>query len=287
MIQKLEFGRTGHLSTRTLFGAAALGRVTQAEADATLDVLLKYGVNHIDTAASYGDAELRIGPWMPKHRDHFFLATKTEERTYTKARESIHRSLERLQTDHLDLLQLHAVIEDEEWATALGADGALRAAVEARDEGLVRFIGITSHSLRAPMMHKKSLEQFDFDSILLPCNYMLMQNPQYAAEFNEVVALCHSRKVAVQMIKTNQYRPWGERPRAYATWYEPFDQQPLVDLATHWALTRPNTFINTAGDIHILPLVLDAASRFDPANPPSDEQMQQLVAASEAAPLWA
>ena len=287
MIEKLPFGRTNHLSTRTLFGAAALGHVTQAEADRSMELLLEYGVNHIDTAASYGEAELRLGPWMETHRDRFFLATKTGERTYEKARDQIRDSLKRLRTSHIDLIQLHAVIEDDEWETAFSEDGALKAAIEARDEGLVSYIGITSHSLRAPMMHLRSLEQFDFDSVLLPCNYMLMQNPQYAADFDALIAVCKQRNVAIQLIKTAQRRPWGDRPRSRSTWYEPFETQDLMDTAIHWALAHPGVFINTAGDINILPMILDAASRYDPRNAPTEEQMQALVAASEAAPLWA
>jgi aryl-alcohol dehydrogenase-like predicted oxidoreductase len=285
MIAKLPFGRTGHLSTRTLFGAAALGEVSQADADRTMEVLIKYGVNHIDTAASYGEAELRLGPWMANHRSEFFLATKTEERTYQGAKESIQRSLERLQTDHLDLIQLHAVIEDAEWEIATGPKGALEAAIEARQQGLVSFIGITSHTLHAPVIHMKSLKVFDFDSILLPCNYMLMQNPQYAADFNAVVELAHSKNTAVQMIKTIQRRPWGDRPHFADCWYEPFADQPSIDLAVHWALSHPNTFLNTVGDIHILPMVLDAASRYEKA--PSDADMQALLKMQEAEPLWA
>jgi len=285
MIAKLPFGRTGHLSTRTLFGAAALGEVTQAEADRTMEILMKYGVNHIDTAASYGEAELRVGPWMEKHRSEFFLATKTEEGTYQGAKESIQRSLERLRTDHLDLIQLHAVIEDAEWEIATGPGGALEAAIEARQQGLVSYIGITSHTLHAPVIHLRSLKRFDFDSILLPCNYMLMQNPQYAADFNAAVALAHSKNTAVQMIKTIQRRPWGNRPQFAATWYEPFNDQASIDLAIHWALSKPDTFINTAGDIHVLPMVLDAASRYEKA--PSDEEMQALLKMQEAEPLWA
>ena len=285
MIAKLPFGRTGHLSTRTLFGAAALGEVTQAEADRTMEVLIKYGVNHLDTAASYGEAEPRIGPWMEKHRSEFFLATKTEERTYQGAKESIHRSLERLRTDHLDLIQLHAVIEDTEWEIATGPKGALEAAIEARQQGLVSFIGITSHTLHAPIIHLKSLQRFDFDSILLPCNYMLMQNPQYAADFNAVVTLAHSKNTAVQMIKTIQRRPWGSRKHFAACWYEPFNDQASIDLAVHWALSQPDTFLNTVGDIHVLPKVLDATSRFEKA--PSDAEMQALTKMQEAEPLWA
>jgi aryl-alcohol dehydrogenase-like predicted oxidoreductase len=286
MIAKIPFGRTGHLSSRTLFGSAAFWDVTQAEADRTLELLQQYGVNHIDTAASYGDAELHIGPWMKHHRDDFFLASKTGDRGYKQARESIQRSLDRLQTDHLDLIQLHAVIEDDEWEQALGHGGALEAAMEARAQGLVRFIGITSHTLRAPLMHRRSLERFDFDSILMPCNYMLMQNPAYAAEFEAAFALAREKGVAVQLIKTAQYRPWADpdAPHFATTWYEPFADQASLDLAIHYALGHEGAFINTAGDLRILPMILDAASRFEAA--PSEAQMQELVRSRAAVPLW-
>ena len=289
MIPKLMFGRTGHESTRTLFGAAALSSVTQTEADRAMEVLLKYGVNHIDTAASYGDAELRLGPWMPRYRDQFFLASKTGDRTYKEARESIHRSLDRLKTDHLDLIQLHAVIEDEEWETALGPGGALEAAVEARQQKLVRFIGITSHTLRAPIIHQKSLAKFDFDSVLLPYNFMLMQNPAYAADFKALYRLARSKNTAIQLIKTAQRRPWsdtGEHAAHFAaTWYEPFTDQGAIDLAVQWALGLEGVFLNTSGDIHVLPKFLDAASRFKEA--PPAEAMQAMLQAQNAIPLWA
>ena len=285
MIPQLLFGRTQHLSTRTLFGAAAFYEVSQEEADRTMEVIFKYGINHIDTAASYGESEVRLGPWIEKHRQEFFLASKTEDRTYKKAKESIHRSLERLRTDHVDLLQLHAVIEDEEMETALGPGGALEAAIEARQQGLVRFIGITSHTLHAPVIHRQSLARFDFDSVLLPYNYMLMQNPQYAADFEALVKICQQKNVAVQLIKTLQRRPWGDHPHTAATWYEPFTEPQNVDLAIHWALSRPGVFLNTAGDIHVLPKILDAASRFEKA--PSDAQMQAMLKTTEAEPLWA
>ena len=284
MIPKLTFGRTGHLSTRTLFGAAAFSEVSQAEADRTMEVLYKYGVNHIDTAASYGDAELRLGPWIAHHRNDFFLASKTGDRTYKEAKESIHRSLERLQTDHLDLIQLHAVIEEDEWNLALGPGGALEAAVEARQQGLVRFIGITSHTLRAPMIHQRSLEKFDFDSVLLPYNFMLMQNPVYAADFEALVSLAQSKNVAVQLIKTAQRRPWSDQSHFAATWYEPFTDQASIDLSIHWAMGRSGTFINTAGDIHVLPKVLEAASHFDQV--PTTAQMQAMIQSQTAEPLW-
>jgi aryl-alcohol dehydrogenase-like predicted oxidoreductase len=286
MIAKMPFGNTGHISTRTLFGAAALGDVTQAEADRTLEVLLKYGVNHIDTAASYGDAELRIGPWMPRHRGDFFLATKTEERNYKEARESIHRSLERLQTDHLDLIQLHAVIEDAELETALGPGGALQAAVEARDEGLVRFIGITSHTLHAPVIHMRALQQFDFTSVLLPCNFPLMQDPEYAAGFRQLAALCKQKNVALQTIKSICRRPWAEGVNQFAScWYEPLIEPADLDKAVGFILGQPQLFLNTVGDIHVLPKVLEAANRFSGAAP-SDAEMLAMVKEKEMIPLW-
>ena len=284
MIPKLTFGRTGHLSTRTLFGAAAFSEVSQAEADRTMEVLYQYGVNHIDTAASYGDAELRLGPWIARQRNDFFLASKTGDRTYRKAKESIHRSLERLQTDHLDLIQLHGVIEDDEWNLALGPGGALDAAVEARQQGLVRFIGITSHTLRAPLIHQRSLEKFDFDSVLLPYNFMLMQNPTYAADFEALFALTQAKNVAVQLIKTAQRRPWKDQAHFAATWYEPFTDQASIDLAIHWAMGRSGAFLNTAGDIHVLPKVLEAASHFDQV--PTTAQMQAMIQSQAAEPLW-
>jgi len=264
MIEKVEFGRTGHLSTRTLFGAAALAQVTQAEADKTLDVLLSYGVNHIDTAASYGDAELRIGPWMKDHRQDFFLATKTEKRTYREAKEELHRSLERMRVDSVDLWQMHILVDPAEWQTAMGPGGALEAFIEAREEGLVRFLGVTGHETTVAAMHLRSLERFDFDSVLLPYNYPMMQNPQYAADFAALLAVCQERKVAVQTIKALTRGPWGDKPHTRTTWYEPLEKQDEIDTAVHYVLNQPNFFLNTVGDIHLLPKVLDAASRFQP-----------------------
>lgn len=275
MITTQPFGKTGHMSTRTLFGAAALSEVTQQEADQTLEVLLKYGVNHIDTAASYGDAELRIGPWMPKHRDKFFLATKTGERTYEKAHDEIRRSLERLQVTQVDLIQLHNLIEPEEWEMALGNHGALKAAIEAREEGLVRFIGVTGHGVTAPAMHLRALERFEFDSVLLPCNYMMFQNPQYKADFQKLAVVCQERRVAVQTIKSIARGPIGDKPKVHAVWYDPLTEDHAIQRAVHWVLGQPYVFLNTAGDIHLLPKVLEAATNFQSA--PADEVMQADV----------
>jgi hypothetical protein len=286
MIPKIPFGRTGHLSTRTLFGAASLGGVTQDEADRTLEVLLKYGVNHIDTAASYGDAEDRIGPWMSQHRGDFFIATKTGDRTYQDAKESIHRSLERMRIDRFDLIQLHAVVEDSELETALGPGGALEAAIEAREQGLVRFIGITSHTLHAPQIHMRALDIFPFDSVLLPLDYPLYQIPEYRAGFDALGEVCRARNVAMQTIKSICRRPWGDQKQFAACWYEPLTDQPAVDTAVNWVLGNfPQVFLNTVGDIYVLPKVLDAASRFE-GQAPDDAEMNALVEKYAMQPLW-
>jgi predicted aldo/keto reductase-like oxidoreductase len=247
-------------------------------------VLLHHGVNHIDTAASYGDSELRIGPWMKRHRGGFCLATKTEQRTRQAARDSLRRSLDRLQTDSVDLIQLHALSDPKEWEVALGPGGALEACIEARDEGLVRFIGITGHGTTIAAMHRQALERFNFDSVLLPYSYLQMQNPQYAADVEALFAVCRERNVAVQTIKSIVRQPWQGRPQTRATWYEPLEDQPAIEAAVHWVLSNSQVFLNTAGDIHLLPRVLDSASRF--VARPSDDVMQAMLAEQTMAPLF-
>ena len=284
MIAKRPFGRTGHMSTLALFGAAALGQVSQAEADHTLDLLLEYGVNHIDTANSYGEAEKRIGPWLERRRDSFFLATKTGDRTAQGAREHLKRSLELLRTDHIDLWQLHCLVDPGEWETAMGPGGALEALVEAREQGVVRFLGVTGHGTITPSIHLRSLERFDFDAVLLPYNYTMMQNLQYAADFEKLLAVCRERNVAVQTIKSICRRPWNGRPQTRSTWYEPLEEQADIDQAVHWVLARPEVFLNTVGDIHVLPRVLDAAERFRQG--PAEAEMQQQVAALAMEPMF-
>lgn len=284
MILTNAFGRTGHLSSRTIFGAASLGKVPQAEADSILELLLSYGVNHIDTAASYGDAEIRIGPWMAHHRKHFFLASKTGERQYKEARDQIHRSLERLQVDKLDLIQLHNLVDPGEWETAMGPGGAVEAVIEARQQGLVRFIGVTGHGLTVAARHLQSLKRFNFDSVLLPYSYVLMQNAQYAADFEALMAVCQQQNVAVQTIKSITRRPWAERPQTQATWYEALTDQGDIDRAVHWVLGRAEVFLCTVGDIHILPMVLDAASRYSMR--PSDLEMETMLQQKAMAPLF-
>jgi aryl-alcohol dehydrogenase-like predicted oxidoreductase len=264
MIATQPFGRTGHQSTRTIFGAAALSSVTQAEADRTLEVLVEYGVNHIDVAASYGDAELRVGPWMDRHRDRFFLATKTGQRDYRGARDEIHRSLDRLRTDRIDLIQLHNLVDPIEWDQAMNPGGALDAAIEAREKGVVRFIGVTGHGTPIAAMHLRSLERFDFDSVLLPYNYVMMQNAKYAADFERLLTVCAERNVAVQTIKSIAYRPWGDREHTTTTWYEPLRDETDIRAAAQWVLDRPGIFLNTASDVALLPTILAAAADHRP-----------------------
>jgi len=264
MIAKIPFGKTGHESTRTIFGAAALSAMRQERADQVLETLLEYGVNHIDVAASYGDAELRVGAWMKEHRESFFLATKTGERTASGARESIHRSLERLQVEKLDLIQFHNLTDEPGWETAMGPGGALEAAIDARSEGLVRFIGVTGHGTKVAEMHLRSLERFEFDSVLLPCNYMLMQSPEYASDVERLVDLCANRSVAVQMIKSIARRRWreGDTQKRFS-WYEPVKEPKALIRVVYWLLSQPNIFLNTSSDATLLPSILKAASEFE------------------------
>ena len=284
MIARQLFGRTGHESTRAIFGAAALSKVTQDEADQTLEVLLRYGVNHIDVAAGYGDAELRVAPWLREHRERFFLATKTGGRTYDDAKRDIHSSLSRMGVERVDLIQLHSLADPIEWDTALSPKGALEACVEAREQGLVRFIGVTGHGSQIAATHLRSLERFDFDSVLLPYSYIMMQDAHYAAAFDRVVEACSQRNVAVQTIKSIARRPWWGRAHTRATWYEPFEEQSDIDAAVHWVLARPGIFLATVGDIHLLPKVLDAASRFTAA--PDPQTLRDQCARLEVMPLF-
>jgi aryl-alcohol dehydrogenase-like predicted oxidoreductase len=284
VIARAPFGRTGHESSRTIFGAAALARSTQPEADRALALLLEHGVNHIDTAAAYGDAELRIAPWLEREPGAFFVATKTAQRDRAGAREEIRRSLDRLGVDRVDLLQLHNLVDAVDWEIALGPGGALEAAVEAREEGLVRFLGVTGHGVSVAAMHRRSLERFPFDSVLLPCNLVQLRDPRYAEHFEALLATCAERGVAVQTIRSLALRPWDGREWAGTTWYEPLAEQADIDVAVHWVLGRPGVFLNTAGDLALLPAVLSAAERF--ARPPADEAVEALVARREFAPLF-
>ena len=284
MIPKNPFGRTGHRSSRVIFGAYALSKATQADANQVLDMLFEYGVNHIDTAPMYGNAEKRIGPWMDKYRDRFFLATKSRKRTYEGAWVDLQRSLSQLRVDYVDLWQMHGLTNPVGWETAMGPRGVLEAFIEARDKGLVRFLGITGHGSKTAAMHKRSLERFDFDSVLLPYNYCRMRNPRYVADFAELAGLCRERHVAIQTIKSIARRPWESRPKTHNTYfYEPLTTQEAIDKSVHWALALQGGFLITAGDMHLLPKILSAASRVEKR--PSDEEMNDLVDRFDIRPI--
>jgi aryl-alcohol dehydrogenase-like predicted oxidoreductase len=284
MIERRRFGRTGHASSVTLFGGAALARASQEEADRALEVLLRHGVNHLDTAPRYGDSELRIGPWMARHRKDFFLATKTGQRTAPEAREEIHRSLERLRVDRVDLIQLHSLGHPDDWDRALGPGGALEAAIEARAQGLARFIGVTGHGWTIAAMHRRSLARFDFDAVLLPYNYLMARDERYRQGFEEVLAICRERDVAVQVIKSVARGPWATADRSRTTWYQPLEDQADIDRAVHWALGLPDVFLNTPGDLALLPRVLDAATRFE--RRPPDAEMDTMLGATRMTSLF-
>ncbi len=284
-ISTIPFGRTGHESTRIIFGGAALGRVPQDVADRTLDVLLAHGINHIDVAASYGDAELRVAPWLKRNPGRFFVGTKTGKRTAAEAKEELHKSLDRLGVDHLDLWQLHNLSDPIEWDRALSPGGVVEAAIEAREQGLVRFIGVTGHGAQIAATHRRSLERFDFDSVLLPYNYLTYSSPYYAENFDALVATCRERNTAVQTIKSIAYRPWSGRPRGEtSTWYQPLEDPNDIARAVHWALGRSGIFVITAGDVGLLPRVLEAAEKFQTC--PSDAEMQALVEGKQMEPLF-
>jgi len=284
MIPKAEFGRTGHHSSRVIFGAAALGHVSQNVADRALDVLLHHGVNHIDTASGYGDSELRIAPWLRREPGHFFIATKGDQRDGKGAREELHRSLGRLGVDRVDLWQLHSLADPIEWDQALSPGGALDAALTARAEGLIRWIGVTGHGAQIAATHRRSLDRFDFDSVLLPYNFITMQSDYYRANFDALLETCAERRVAVQTIKSIALRPWMDSDHTRTTWYQPLESAADIDLAVSWVLGRPGVFLNSVGDLDLLPLVLDAAGRFKER--PADQAMEDLIARSHSEPLF-
>ena len=284
MIPKAEFGRTGHHSTRVIFGAASLGGVSQRVADETLEVLLRHGVNHIDTASGYGDSELRIAPWLKREPGRFFLATKGDKRDERGAREEIERSLDRLGVDHVDLWQIHALADPIEWDQALSPGGALDAALTAREEGLLKWIGVTGHGAQIAATHRRSLDRFDFDSVLLPYNYVTMQNAYYRENFDALLETCRQRNVAVQTIKSIALRPWMENEHTRSTWYQPLEDPNDIELAVWWAMGRKGIFLDSVGDVDLLPLVLDAASRYH--EPPGESAMQALLQTTHSEPLF-
>ena len=283
-MQTRRFGRTGHMSTIVIFGAFAVGLLSQEEADAVMELVLVRGINHIDVAPSYADAELRLGPWLETHRDRFFLGCKTQLRDKEEAREELHRSLERLRVDRFDLFQLHAVATMEDLEECFAPGGSLEAIVEARDEGLTQYLGITSHGLEAPAVLIEALNRFDFDSLLFTLNFQMWADEDYRRDVSRLMQIADERDVGTMVIKTWARGPWGEKEHRYHTWYEPFDDAEMIEQALRFNLSQPVTGVISAGDARLLPMILDAAERFQPMD--DAEQAALLAKAGEYEPLF-
>ncbi len=284
-IETLAFGSTGHESSRIIFGAAALGAMSQDRADATIDLIHRAGVNHFDTAASYGDSELRLAPWLTDHRNEIFLATKTGERSGSKARAELELSLTRMGIDKVDLIQLHNLVEPDEWEAAHRPDGAVAALAQARDEGLVDHIGVTGHGTRIAGMHMRSLAEFDYASVLLPWSFTMLDNPTYRHDAEALVALCAERNIAVQTIKAIAAGRWpGDFDGKRFSWYEPIEDPAAIERAVHWVLATPGLFLNTTSDARKLALILEAAASADEA--PTDQIMRADVETLGLTPLF-
>ena len=277
MLPLAPFGSTGHHSTRVIFGAAALGGMSQERADATLAQVADWGINHIDTAASYGASEDRLRAWLGSHRNDVFLATKTGERGGDAARAELERSLARMDVDHVDLIQLHNLVEDDEFDMAFAPGGAVEALSAARDEGLVSHIGITGHGLRIPGMHLRSLQRFEFASVLFPVNFVLLDNPGYRADVEELLAVCAEREVAVQTIKSIARGRWTDGSTAHFSWYDPLTDPAAIARAVRFVLSHPQMFLNTTSDARLLGPIIDAAGG-DLSAPSADEMRADIAA---------
>jgi aryl-alcohol dehydrogenase-like predicted oxidoreductase len=269
-----QFGSTNHMSTLAIFGAAAFWEISQADADRVMEEVIDAGVNHIDVAPSYGQAEERIGPWMPRERERFFLGCKTTERTKETAWQELRRSLKRLQTERFDLYQLHAVCSFEELDAVTSKGGALEAAVEARQQGLTRFIGITGHGVDAPAIYLEALRRFDFDSVIFPLNFVQMANPEYRKNAEALIAECRKKDVGTMIIKSITKGPWGDGPKTATCWYEPFSEMDEIQRAVNFALSYDVTGLCTVGDIHVLTKMLDACEHFSAL---TLEQREKLI----------
>ena len=283
-MEKRRFGRTGHLSTVAIFGAAAFWNITQEDADRVMEQVIAAGVNHIDVAPSYGMAEQRIGPWMPRIRDQFFLGCKTMERTKEGAWREMHESLERLQVPSFDLYQIHAVTSFEELDKATAPGGALEAMIQAREQGLTKYIGITGHGVDSPAVFREALRRFDFDSVLFPINFVQYGIPYFRENAEALIAECRQKDVGTMIIKSITKGPWNDRPHTHTTWYEPFSREEEIQTAVNFVLSQDVTGVCTAGDITALPLVLQACENFTQLT--QAEQETLIARASEFEPLF-
>lgn len=279
-----RFGRTAHMSTVAVFGAAAFWEITQEDADKVIESVIAAGINHIDVAPSYGQAEIRIGPWMPRARGRFFLGCKTMERTKAGAWKEMQESLERLQTEAFDLYQCHAITTMEELDAVTMKGGALEAFVEARRAGLTKFIGITGHGADAPKIYLEALRRFDFDSVMFPLNFIQMASPEFRKHAEELIATCKAKDVGLLIIKSVTKAPWGERQHTATTWYEPFDKSAEIQRAVNFVLSQDVTGLCTAGDTRVLPLVIQACENFSRLS--KDEVEEMIKSGGQFEPLF-
>jgi aryl-alcohol dehydrogenase-like predicted oxidoreductase len=262
------------MSTIAIFGGAALGGVSQEEADLAMERIIEAGINHIDIAPSYGQAEERVGPWMQRERGRFFLGCKTMERTKEGAWSELRQSLKRLQTESFDLYQCHAITTMQELDAVTMKGGALEAFEEARREGLTRHIGITGHGVNAPEIYLEALSRYDFDSVLFPINFVQMANPEYRRHAKELISVCRAKDVGTMVIKSVTKGPWGEKQRTATTWYEPFDEMEMIQRGVNFALSYEITGLCTPGDTRILPMFLQACENFKELG---HDQMEELI----------
>jgi len=277
MIPRTPFGRTGHQSSRVIFGAAGLAANNAKLTDRVMTQLMDAGVNHIDTARSYGDSEIALAPFLAEHRSEVFLASKTGKRDGTEARAELEESLARMGVDQIDLIQLHNLVEPDEWAQAHRPGGALEAMVAARDEGLVRFIGVTGHGTRIPAQHLLSLNEFAYDSVLVPYNFSMLSNPAYRDDITALLERCASDNVGVQTIKSIARRRWADVPERRYSWYEPLEDPDAISRAARFVLSNSQVFLNTSSDVRYLDPVLNAAAG-DLTSPASEEMEADALA---------
>jgi len=284
MLPLAPFGRTGHESTRVIFGAAALGGMSQERADSTMANVAEWGINHIDTAASYGESEDRLQPFLAEHRASVFLATKTGERDGKAARAELERSLERMGVDSVDLIQLHNLVDSDEWETAFASGGAVEALAAAREDGLVKDIGVTGHGVPIAGMHLRSLERFDFASVLLPINFVMLDNPAYRTDVERLLDVCADRDVAVQTIKSIARGAWADGNTNRFSWYDPLTDPEPIGRAVRYVLSHPQMFFNTTSDARLVPMIIEAAS--GGLAGPTDDEMRADIAAEGITPLF-
>ncbi|MDO9086771.1 MAG: aldo/keto reductase [Anaerolineaceae bacterium] len=278
-MEKRELGRTGHFSSVAIFGGAAFWDITQSMANQVLEQVLAAGVNHIDVAPSYGVAEERVGPWLKRERQRFFLGCKTMERSAEAAWNEMQASLKRLQVEQFDLYQIHAITTQEELDAAMSNGGAIETLAKAREEGITRYLGITGHGMQSPALFLQAIQRFDFDTVMFPLNYGLFAQDEYRMGALELLKECKARRIGTMIIKSVTRGPWNERPKTHTTWYEPFHTLQSIQESVNFVLSQDVTGLCMAGDITVIPMVLQACEHFTPL---SEDEQNALIERGKA-----